>query len=276
LGIQGDNPHLRQETSKTWTTGFDLVPNGDPGLKLSLTYYSIDYADQITVPDAANPLGILVQESEWAAVITRNPTPAQTTAVCNAPYFFGSRANCLASTPAAIVDYQLANLASTRVSGLDIDVHQTFDGEFGEIYAGATANEVFHYDQAVTASSGPVDILNTYSNPLKLRVRATAAWDEIGPEEPGLGATLAFNFTNSYNNPGSATQPRIDSLTTTDLQLRYHTMNGPGILSGMEFTLNAVNVFNQSPPFADSVFGYDTANFQPLGRVLSLSVHKKW
>ena len=50
LGIQGDNPHLKQETAKTWTTGFDLVPPGNPGLKLSLTYYSIDYTNQIPCP----------------------------------------------------------------------------------------------------------------------------------------------------------------------------------------------------------------------------------
>jgi outer membrane receptor protein involved in Fe transport len=44
----------------------------------------------------------------------------------------------------------------------------------------------------------------------------------------------------------------------------------------LEFTLNAVNVFNQSPPFADYLYGYDVANFQVLGRVLSLSATKKW
>ncbi len=252
------------------------MPESDPGLKLSLTYYSIDYNNQIAVPDAANPLGILVQESEWAAVITRNPTPAQIGEICNAPLFYGSRPDCLTSTPAAIVNYQLANLASTRVSGLDIDVRQTFDTRLGKFGVGAVASEVFHFDQAVTASSGSVDILNTYSNPLKLRIRTIASWDQRGPEVPGIGATLAFNFTNSYSNPGSTLQPRIDSLTTTDLQLRYHTAEGPGILSGMEFTLNAVNVFNRSPPFADSVYGYDTTNFQPLGRVLSLSLRKKW
>jgi iron complex outermembrane recepter protein len=276
LGSEGDNPHLKQETSKTWTTGLDLVPSADPGLRFSLTYYSIDYTNQIADPDAANPLGILIQENEWAAVITRNPTPAQIAAVCNAPVFYGSRADCLTSTPAAIVNYQLANLASTRVSGLDIDVRQTFNTEMGQFNVGATANEVFHFDQAVTASSGSVDILNTYSNPLKLRIRAIASWDQIAPETPGFGATMALNFTNAYNNPGSTLQPRIDSSTTTDLQFRYLTTDSTGILSGMEFTLNAVNVFNQSPPFADSVYGYDSANFQPLGRVLSLSVRKKW
>jgi len=47
-------------------------------------------------------------------------------------------------------------------------------------------------------------------------------------------------------------------------------------LSGVEFALNAVNIFNQSPPFADNIAGYDAVNFQPLGRVLSLSIRKKW
>ena len=70
--------------------------------------------------------------------------------------------------------------------------------------------------------------------------------------------------------------PRIDSLTTLDLRLRYQTPDDAGFLGGMEFALNAVNVFNQSPPFADNVSGYDAVNFQPLGRVLSLSVRKKW
>jgi iron complex outermembrane recepter protein len=60
------------------------------------------------------------------------------------------------------------------------------------------------------------------------------------------------------------------------LQLRYRTPPNSGAWSGLDFTLNAVNVFNQSPPFADNAYGYDTSNFQPLGRVLSLSVSKRW
>ena len=128
----------------------------------------------------------------------------------------------------------------------------------------------------MTSTSPSVDILNTYGNPLKLRLRATAGWDQHRAGDSGLGANLAVNFTNAYDNPGSTLLPRIDSLTTVDLQLRYHTADDSGFLGGMEFGLNAVNVFNQSPPFVDSTFGYDTANFQPLGRVLSLSVRKKW
>ena len=276
LVLQGDNPNLRQETATTWTAGFDVVPVADPDLTLSLTYYSIDYTGQIAQPDAADPFHILAQESQWAGVITRNPTQAQIDAICNRPDFIDSVANCLASTPAAIVDARLANLASTRVSGLDLNVHQIIDSGVGRFNFGLQGSYVFHFDQAVTKTSPNVDILNTFANPLKLRLRATAGWDQHREGDSGLGANLAVNFTNAYANSGSILLPRIDSLTTVDLQLRYHTEDDSGFLSGMEFGLNAVNVFNQSPPFVDSTFGYYRANFQPLGRVLSLSVRKKW
>jgi iron complex outermembrane recepter protein len=276
LGLEGNNPNLKQETAKTWTAGFDVVPVVDPGLNFSLTYYSIDYTGQISQPDAADPEDILIQESEWAAVITRNPTQAQIDAVCNRADYQGSRAACLASTPAAIVDLRLANLASTQVSGLDVDVHQRLDSGVGRFNFGLTGNYVFHFDQAVTSTSPTIDILNSFGNPLKLRLRATAGWDQRLAAEAGLGANLAVNFTNAYDNPGSTLLPHIDSLTTVDLQLRYRTAEDAGLLGGMEFALNAVNVFNQSPPFVDSIYGYDTANAQPLGRVLSLSVKKKW
>jgi outer membrane receptor protein involved in Fe transport len=276
LALQGDNPNLRQETATTWTAGFDLVPEIDPRLTLSLTYYSVDYTGQIAQPAAADPYDVLLQGNQWSAVITRNPTQAQIAAVCNRPDFFGSVASCLASSPAAIVDYRLANLSSTRVTGLDLNVHQEVRGDFGNLDFGLQGNYVFHFNQTVTQASPNTDILNTFGNPLKLRLRGTAGWSESLPDSAGLGANLAVNFTNGYNNFGSSLIERIPSLTTVDLQVRYHTGNGGGFLADVEFALNAVNVFNQSPPFVDSVYGYDSANFQPFGRVLSLSVTKKW
>ncbi len=276
LVLEGNNPNLKQETATTWTAGLDVVPPADPGLTVSLTYYSIDFTGQIAEPDAAEPTDILLQESQWAGVITRNPTTAQIDAVCNRPDFATSRASCLASMPAAIVDFRLANLASTDSSGLDVDVRQRVNSDVGRFDFGLQGTYVFHFDQAVTNTSPDVDILNTYGNPLRLRFRATAGWRQHGAGDSGLGANLAVNFTNAYDNPASSLLPRIDSLTTVDLRLRYQTPDDAGFFSGVEFALNAVNVFNQSPPFADNDSGYDAANFQPIGRVLSFSVRKRW
>jgi len=277
LVIQGNNPKLRPETAKSWTAGFDVVPDADPDLALSLTYYSVDFTGQITTPDVVNPFGILAQENEWSEVITRNPTAAQVAAVCNRPDFrFSTVAECLASTPAAIIDYRLANLSSTQTDGLDVNIHQKLRTEAGLFELGLIGNYVFHFNQELSSTSPAVEILNTYGNPLKFRFRATAAWDRHLPGESGLGASLAMNFTNAYHNLTSTQSPDIGSFTTIDLQLRYHTAESSGWLGGMDFALNAINVFNQSPPFVDNVYGFDNLNAQPLGRVLRVSVSKKW
>src|SRR6185312_3355411 len=115
---QGSNAALKEETAKTWTAGIDLAPPFLPGATVSLTYYSIDYQNRIAQPAADNPFAILVNESEWAPVITRSPSRAQIDAICTRADYQGSVAACLASSPAAIVDGRLANLAATRTSGI--------------------------------------------------------------------------------------------------------------------------------------------------------------
>ena len=201
LVVQGDNPNLKQETATTWTAGLDIVPTADPGLKLSLTYFAIDYEGQVAFPAVSDPFNILVNESEWSAFIKRNPTQAQIAAICDRPDFLGSRSQCLASSPAATIDSRLANLASTKVTGLDVDLRQMLDTGIGRFNFGLNGSYLFHFDQAATAAAQSVDILNTMYDPLKLRFRATAGWNQSREEGKGFGADLALNFTNSYNNP---------------------------------------------------------------------------
>jgi iron complex outermembrane recepter protein len=276
LVMQGDNPDLRQETAKTWTAGFDLVPMFDPKLTLSATYYSIDYAGQIATPSAGNVFDILVQENEWAPVINRNPTRVQIDSICNRADFFGSRASCLLSSPAVIIDDRLANLSTTDVTGIDFNVHQGIESSLGHFDLGVSGSYVLHFDQGVSSSSASTNILNTFANPLKLHFRAAAGWSEYGKDGAGFAANLTANFTNGYSNPGSPLLPHIGSLTTYDVQLGYRIAQDSELFGGIELLLNAVNVFNQSPPFADNMFGYDQSNFQAQGRVLSFSLRKKW
>ena len=273
---QGSNPSLKQETAKTWTAGFDIAPSFLPGGTLSLTYYDIVYDNRIAQPAADEPFAILVNESEWAAVITRNPSPTQIAAICNSGDYQGSVSACLASSPAAIIDGRLANLASTRTTGIDLQAVDTIRGSWGRIDAGVTGNYVFKFDQAVTPTSPAVNIVNTVANPLALRLRGTVEWNREGPGMPGPGFGLAVNYTGGYKNPGSALVPKVSPWTTLDVRLVYRTRQEPGSLSGMEFSVNAVNLFNHEPPFVDDLFGYDLYNVQALGRVVSADITKRW
>jgi iron complex outermembrane receptor protein len=273
---QGSNPSLKQETAKTWTAGIDLAPPFLPGSTLSLTYYSIDYQNRIAQPAVDNPFAILINESEWAAVITRNPSQAQIDAICNRADYQGSVSACLASSPAAIIDGRLANLARTQTTGLDLQAGDYFSGSWGSIDLGFTGNYVFKFDQSVTADSPPVDIVNTINNPQGLRLRGTIEWNREGPRLPGPGFSLAVNYTGGYKNPDSTLVPEVASWTTLDARIVYRTRRDAGWLSGVEFSVNAVNVLNHDPPFVDDEFGYDLYNVQALGRVVSADVSKRW
>ena len=273
---QGSNPALQQETAKTWTVGIDLAPMALPGSSFSLTYYSIDYQNRIAVPAADNPFAILVNASEWAPVITRDPSQAQIAAICNSPDYQGSVSACLASAPAAIIDGRLANLASTRTTGVDLQAGDSFSGSWGRVDVGVAGNYVFKFDQAVTAASAPVDIVNTITNPLALRLRGTIEWNREAPGMPGPGFTLAVNYTSGYRNPGSALVPTVSPWTTLDARVVYRTRHDKGWLSGMEFSVTAVNVLNHDPPFVDDLYGYDVYNVQALGRVLNADISKRW
>lgn len=273
---QGSNPALKQETAKTWTAGIDLAPIFLPNSTVSFTYYSIDYENRIAQPAADNPFAILVNESEWAAVINRNPSRAQIAAVCDSGDYQGSVSACLASAPAALIDGRLANLAATRTTGIDLQAFDAVSGTWGRMDVGFTGNYVFKFDQAVTPTSPAVDIVNTITNPLALRLRGTIEWNREGPGMPGPGFSVAVNYTSGYKNPGSVLVPNVSPWTTLDARFVYRTQPGGGWLSGMELSLNAVNVFNHDPPFVDDLDGYDVYNVQALGRVVSASISKRW
>jgi iron complex outermembrane receptor protein len=273
---EGSNPSLKQETARTWTGGFDLAPPYLPGTTLSLTYYSIKYDNRIEQPAAGDPFAILELGNEWSSVITRNPSRGQIAAVCNSPTYRGSAASCLMSSPAAIIDGRLANLASTKTSGLDLEAHQRLRDRAGTFELGLMGNYVFKFDQAINAATPPSGIVDTAGNPLALRLRGTLEWTLRGPHQPGPRLVLAVNHTGAYRNPGSTRVPGVGAWTTMDFQAGYDTEKKTGPFGGMQITLNVVNVLNHDPPFVDIQWGYDVYNVQALGRVVSLDVKKSW
>jgi TonB dependent receptor-like, beta-barrel len=48
--VIGDQQHLDPERARNWSTGLDLTPHWIEGLKVSATYYHIDYTNQIFAP----------------------------------------------------------------------------------------------------------------------------------------------------------------------------------------------------------------------------------
>lgn len=269
LFVFGNNANLQEETATTWTAGVDLVPAALSGFNLSLTYYDIDYEDRVVRPGPFQLLTILTQEDQWAEVIQRNPSQAEVDAICNSPIYRGTPCNFL-PFPSAIVDVRLRNLAATRTSGLDLNISHTIDSRNGVFNLGLNGTYALNFETAASDTSPVIDVVDTLFNPVALRLRGTVSWSR-----GGLGANAAINFTDSYEDKTSQPNRSIDEWTTLDLQLSYRTRTH-GWLNNLEVALNAVNVFDEDPPFANTPTGFDATNANAYGRLISLQATLGW
>lgn len=276
LAIQGNNPDLEKETARTWTAGFDFAPQNMKGFTLSFTYFDIKYKNQVIQPGFPSVLEILFHENEWPSAITRNPSASEIAAVCHRADFVYPVADCLASSPAAIIDIRLSNLASTKVKGTDLKFDYARDTRYGYFNLTLDGSYLFSFKRALTRTSPAFDILNIVNNPLALKARSTLEWSEHGKDQPGFGASATVNYTGHYRNTGSPLRPEVEAWMPLDLKINYQTASTDRWFDDMEITLNAVNVLNQNPPFVDSQYGYDHLNFMPYGRVISFNLQKNW
>jgi len=267
---------LHQEKAATWTVGLDLAPALIPGLRSSLTYYSIDYRDRIAQPGPANVFNILQDEAVWGQVIQRNPPEATVLAICNGPRFFSSPSACLNTPPAAIVDLRLRNLSRTLTKGIDLNLEQSFAGSLGYFKWSARGTYFLTFGQAVTDSAPVTSVANTLSYPIKFRARTTLSWSERQGSLPGLSAALAASFAGAYLDNESVPNRRIASYTTVDAQLGYSTGEDHRWFENTDITLSATNLFNAKPPFVNTQLGFDQPNTPPVARLVNLSVTKKW
>jgi iron complex outermembrane recepter protein len=272
----GNNPHLKEETASTWTAGLDLAPTSVPGLRASLTYYVIEYENQVTVPSLVSQNDILVEEAQWTSRIVRNPSLAAINEICNSPIFTGQPDQCGLASIAAIVDFGPQNLAQTRLRGIDLKLDQSLDTRYGKFDFGLNGAYVLSFDRAGSSTSPMIDVLNTVENPLRFKMRATAEWFQHAWDLPGFGLSAAVSHAGGYDDVRAHPNREVSAWTTTDLRVSYRTALDRRSLNQIEIGLNAANVFDRAPPFVDNEGGYDPANALPYGRVISFSIQKRW
>jgi outer membrane receptor protein involved in Fe transport len=274
LLVLGNDPGMGPEKATTWTASLDLEPKALPGLALTLTWYSVRYKDRIT-DVTADAFNFLEKRAIYSPIINEKPTAAQIADLFGRSEF--SNPFGLAETDiSAIINAQRQNLSSVKQSGLDFDLRYDFKFGGGSAQAGADGSYIFHIEQAITSSAAAQNVVNTVGNPLNLRLRGRLAWNS-----GGFGAAAFVNYSGGYRNTLLADEPKISSWTTVDLQLSYEFPEKRGPLGGLSISLGATNLFDRDPPYVeyyngDTAIGYDPENADPLGRVISLQVTKRW
>jgi iron complex outermembrane receptor protein len=215
------NPELNAEKSDNYTLGLVLQPTRD--FSAALDYWYIKRKDQI---DRFSATYLLARESQFPNAIVRDPNPA--TWLPGVPN----------SGPIFAVLRQFFNLASTEVSGFDVDVSwnlrageygrflTTFAGTYLEHYKYHVAPQDPIYDQAGTFG-GPADALPRFKGIL------ATEWT-YGP----FATTARVNYTRGWYDGGNTADPvnggcffsatqlldpdcRVKPWTTVDLGITY-------------------------------------------------------
>ncbi len=272
--LSGGNLNLKPETATTNSLGFDFKPKALRGSKFNLTYFDIDYENQVT-SELAN-LAILNQESLFAGtnIIQRNPAAAFINSLASTMPVAG----VIPSPATLFVDGRNFNLGKTIAKGFDFSASYDWTAaEMGDFGVGLSGTYFTKYVTGITSSAPLIDVLNTIYNPLRYKARGAFRWSE----GPYLAAAFV-NYEPSYNNNLITPVQRVSSYMTIDAHLGYTLPKLGNWSHATTLGLDVSNLFNKAPPYVNIAQspngggGFDATLTNPVGRLIALSANVKF
>lgn len=275
--LQGGNPDLNPEESRSWSLGVIVTPRFAEGLRLSLDYTRIRKTDNIaSYPTGV--LGLLNDEALFPDRVQRGP---------NLP---GDPAGW--AGPITLLNNTLFNIASAEIEALDLQVDYSLTTEFGTFSVSGVATRQLHLK--TTTLDGQPTLENvgvTYNNPQRFTGNAELKWQQHGWTAGWLARHYDAYLTANPSVPGNAAvialqgnDGRVPSQTYHDLFVSWtpelSPRSVPRFLLGAEFQFGLRNVFDKTPPFDANVYNlirlFHSPLGDPLGRSWQVAVSKRF
>jgi iron complex outermembrane receptor protein len=278
VALSGGNTALEPEEATTYSAGFDWEPEQIPGLKLGLGYFDIEYEGQITA--YLSDLTILRNESQFAGtgIIMRGAAAAQRVADLRAA---GTPigAGVLPTTVTLFVDGRPQNLGVSMMQGVDFNASYALDLLGGDLDLGVDGTYLTTYDLAITPNGVLLDKKDKIFNPLDFKMRGRASWTS-----GAIRLNAAVNYVGEYTNDLVTPSQPVDAWTSIDVGIAItpgeetaHFLDG-----GFTVGLDIRNLLDEEPPYVNLApnvngsGGFDASASNPVGRVIGVSLRKKW
>ena len=274
--LGGGNEALEPERATSWSATLSLHPQAIDGLQIDVGYFDIDYRDRVVQPITASA-GVL-DNPAYRDLVTLDPAQAQIDA---AIAYSQTGLQNFAGVPfdpanvVGIVDNRYLNVARQTARGLDAAASYTIDlAEAGTL--GLQASGTYLTSRRQLSAGQPMTrVAGTIFNPPRFRGRAGAVWDK-----QDLSVAAWINHVGSVEDRRQDPDVTVDGQTTVDLTVRYATGDAGPIFGNMEFLLAVTNLFDEAPSIIatdyDYYAPYDSTNYSAIGRVVSLSITKRW
>ena len=263
--LAGGNPDLAPQTAETWSLGAEAELGG---LRVSATYYNIDFKDQIAIIPFTTPA---VFTDLYSSFVTLNPTLAQLSdAVGDLPLDGAASLDALYAGPYGgpyvLFDARRQNLGRVKVDGIDFAAN--FEQYFGDLGFDLGVSGTYLLNRKVAALSGQ-PLVDAVAQESRLNVLAYVG---LGTET--LQGRVELNHNSGFElalplTANGVTQTEVDGFTTVDLFASYALGT---IVGGRDtrLTLNIDNIFDAEPPFYNADPGY--TNGSTRGRLVQVGL----
>jgi len=277
--IAGGTPTLQPQTARTYTAGFDLVPPSS-GFNAGATYWHSQIKKQIGL---AFPFQVPLFTNSAFATFWYGPGGQPLTAAVLDSLLAQFRVDAAnaAFTPAYrqallnggyIVDLRRKNLGQTTIDGIDFHVNYNWQTMWGDLGASIAGTRELH---RMNIPGPGAALANLSGIDPQIQGRTSLEWSK-GQWASGINVNYVGSYIVTSTDVGNY---RVSSYTTTDGRLTYRTSDSLRFVGNTEITLQATNIFDRAPPFLLGTFGYAngaTAHSSPIGRLVSVSLLKRW
>lgn len=268
----GGGVDLVPEEAEIWSVGFDFRPQFASGLRITGNFYDIDYRNRIIRPPFNT--SALINPDVFGTLITRFANPAEAQAYVNNIIALGGTFTDFtgAGVGAARYAYSLSitNASVVKQRGADLAIQYIWTRGADTFNLGVEAAIIDRIRTAFCDTCATTDLVDTFGQPLNLRLRAQAGWTGRN-----LSVNLAATYADDYRDTSAVPPQPIDSWLTFDLNARY----APPAIPGLSLGISVTNLFDADPPRTASGFNrirYDSANADVIGRVVSFQLRKTW
>lgn len=284
----GGNSLLAPETARTFTFGADWEPEFAPGLRLSVTWYDIEYTGRVDYPAWNAGPAVALSNAAYAPFVIKNPRFWSDATLSQGEFdtFLASlnacpTANSCGPVPTvpgaytqyvpvvgrfaipgtqdpnqvvAVIDGRRNNASIIRTNGLDFTAFYEAPTDWGAIRLGGSATYVLSFKTAPVPGAVETEYAGQFTGPIKFVARG-----QVGFDLGGLSTNVFVNYKGGYDiarqyiPPAAADQYlKVDSETTVDLTISYDTgdsgLGMGGILNDLRLTLGVQNLFDSTPP----------------------------
>lgn len=267
--LQGAGPDMKPERSENWTLSAEFKPAVIPRLSASVSYFNFDYTDRVATPTTSVVGGL--NNPLYANLVTLNPSVALQSSLSAGAR--GGLQNGTASpydpaSVAAIFDDRDRNVARQAYHGLTVSARYTLGDKDHQQLDFSIDGTWIESRQQLVSGLPSTPLAGTIFNPPHLRGRLGVTYSTPIFSLSGfanLSSRLTDNRAASYSFHGPS---------TFDLSSFVHAGGG--------FELGATidNLFNAKPPLIVTGSPYETTfdstNFSPIGRFISVSLRKSW